>query len=156
MLLGFNFLLWTTHVTDEHLPLFGELKQAGYDGVEIPIFEGDPEHFARIGRVARDEGLRCTGVTVLPDAAHSAISADPAVRQAAAERLRWACDCLRLPAAKCWPDPLSAARRVHRRPADRGRAGASGRGLPGDRPTTRRSSASSCRSSRSTGSSAMR
>jgi D-psicose/D-tagatose/L-ribulose 3-epimerase len=95
MLLGFNLLLWTTHVTDEHLPLFGELRKAGYDGVEIPIFEGDPEHFARIGRVARDEGLRCTGVTVLPDEARSAISADPAVRQAAAERLRWACDCLK-------------------------------------------------------------
>ena len=94
MLLGFNLLLWTTHVTDEHFPLFGELKRAGYDGVEMPIFEGEPEHFARIGRVVRDEGLRCTGVTVLPDAAHSAISADPAVRQGAAERLRWA---LRLP-----------------------------------------------------------
>ena len=77
MLLGFNLLLWTTHVTDEHFPLFAELKQAGYDGVELPIFEGDPEHFARLGRVLKDEGLRCTGVTVLPDEAHSAISADP-------------------------------------------------------------------------------
>ena len=29
MLLGFNLLLWTTHVTDEHFPLFAELKRAG-------------------------------------------------------------------------------------------------------------------------------
>jgi D-psicose/D-tagatose/L-ribulose 3-epimerase len=94
MLLGFNLLLWTTHVTDEHLPLFAELRRAGYDGVELPIFEGTPEHFAGLGRALKDEGLRCTGVTVLPDEAHSAISPDPAARRGALERLRWACDCL--------------------------------------------------------------
>ena len=94
MLLGFNLLLWTTHVTDEHFPLFAEIRRAGYDGVEVPIFEGDPEHFARIGRVLQEEGLRCTGVTVLPDEAHSSISPDPASRLGAVERLRWALDCL--------------------------------------------------------------
>ena len=94
MLLGFNLLLWTTHVTEEHFPLFAELRRAGYDGVEIPVFEGEPEHFARVGRVVRDEGLRCTGVTVLPDEAHSAVSADPAARRDAVERLRWSVDCL--------------------------------------------------------------
>ncbi len=94
MLLGFNLLLWTTHVTDEHFPLFGALRRAGYDGVELPIFEGEPAHFARIGRVLKDEGLRCTGVTVLPDEAHCSISADPACRRGAVERLRWSLDCL--------------------------------------------------------------
>lgn len=95
MLLGFNLLLWTTHVTDEHLPLLAELKRAGYDGVELPIFEGTPEHFARIGRAARDEGLRCTAVTVLPDEAHDALSPDAASRRGAVDRLRWAVDCLK-------------------------------------------------------------
>jgi D-psicose/D-tagatose/L-ribulose 3-epimerase len=94
MLLGFNLLLWTTHVTEEHFPLFAELKRAGYDGVEIPVFEGDPAHFARVGRIVRDEGLRCTAVTVLPDEAHSAVSADPVSRRGAMKRLHWAVDCL--------------------------------------------------------------
>lgn len=94
MLLGFNLLLWTTHVGEEHFPLFGELKKTGYDGVEVPIFEGEPEHFARIGRVLKDEGLRCTGVTVLPGEQHSSISPDSACRQGAVERLRWSIDCL--------------------------------------------------------------
>lgn len=94
MLLGFNLLLWTTHVTDEHLPLLKEIKRAGYDGVELPIFEGAPEHFARIGQAVRDEGLRCTAVTVLPDAGHDAIAADPTAREGAARHLRWAVDCL--------------------------------------------------------------
>ena len=57
MLLGLNLLLWTTHVTDEHVPLLALLKRAGYDGVELPIFEGAPEHFARLGRVLKEEGL---------------------------------------------------------------------------------------------------
>jgi D-psicose/D-tagatose/L-ribulose 3-epimerase len=95
MLLGFNLLLWTTHVTEEHFPLFGELKRAGYDGVELPIFEGEPGHFARVGQVLRDEGLRCTAVTVLPDEAHSAVHHDPAFRRGAVDRLTWALDCLK-------------------------------------------------------------
>ena len=37
---GMNLLLWTGHVTDEHFPLLGKLKAAGFDGVELPIFEG--------------------------------------------------------------------------------------------------------------------
>lgn len=95
MLLGFNLLLWTTHAVDEHLPLFAELKRAGYDGVELPIFEGEPEHFARVGRALRDEGLRCTAVTVLPDEAQNAVSPDAASRRGAVKRLSWALDCLK-------------------------------------------------------------
>jgi D-psicose/D-tagatose/L-ribulose 3-epimerase len=94
MLLGFNLLLWTTHVTQEHFHLFGELKKTGYDGVEIPVFEGDPEHFRKVGQVAKDAGLRVTAVTVLPDEQTSAVSPDPAVRANATKRLTWALDCL--------------------------------------------------------------
>ena len=45
---GFNLLLWTTHVTAEHVPLFAKLKAAGYDGVELPLFEGDAAHFKTV------------------------------------------------------------------------------------------------------------
>ena len=93
MLLGFNMLLWATHVTHEHYPLFAELKAAGYDGVELPIFEGDVEHYTTTGRAAKDAGLRVTAVTVLPDGAHNPSSTDPAARAGAAQYLRWAIDC---------------------------------------------------------------
>ena len=43
---GFNLLLWTGHVTEEHVPIFKALKKAGYDGVELPLFEGTPDHYA--------------------------------------------------------------------------------------------------------------
>lgn len=90
---GFNLLLWTTHVTSEHVPLLETLKEVGYDGVEIPIFEGKPEHFQTIGQAIRDAGLACTSVTVLPDEAHNAISPDPASRKGAIEHLTWAIEC---------------------------------------------------------------
>ena len=90
---GFNLLLWTTHVTPEHFPLFDILKTAGYDGVEVPLFEGTPEHCRMVGEAIRNAGLACTSVTVLPDEAHSAISPDPASRKGAIEHLTWAIDC---------------------------------------------------------------
>ncbi len=90
---GFNLLLWTTHVTTEHLPLLETLKDAGYDGVEIPLFEGAPGHYQTLGQAIKDAGLGCTSVTVLPDEAHSAISPDPASRKGALDHLTWAIEC---------------------------------------------------------------
>jgi D-psicose/D-tagatose/L-ribulose 3-epimerase len=90
---GFNLLLWTIHVTPEHFHLFETLKKAGYDGVEIPLFEGTPEHFRGVGDAIRNAGLASTSVTVLPDEAHSAISADAASRQGAIDHLTWAIEC---------------------------------------------------------------
>ena len=77
MLLGFNMLLWTTHVTDEQFGLFDDVKKAGYDGVELPIFEGDPDVYRRAGDALRDQGLRSTAVTVIPDPEHDCTSSDP-------------------------------------------------------------------------------
>jgi D-psicose/D-tagatose/L-ribulose 3-epimerase len=86
---GMNLLLWTTHVTEEHFPLLAKLKQAGYDGVEIPLFEGDANHYKTVGRELMNLGLGCTAVTVVgPDA--NPISADANVRKAAVDRHKWA------------------------------------------------------------------
>jgi D-psicose/D-tagatose/L-ribulose 3-epimerase len=90
---GFNLLLWTTHVSDVHLPLLEKLKASGYDGVEIPLFEGGVPHFERIARALADNGLGCTTVTVLPDEMHSAISPDARSRRGALDHLRWAIEC---------------------------------------------------------------
>ena len=45
---GMNLLLWTTHVTAEHFPILAKLKETGFDGVEVPLFEGDAAHFKNI------------------------------------------------------------------------------------------------------------
>lgn len=94
MKIGFNLLLWTGHVTDADFHLFGKLKAAGYDGVEFPIFDvSNPGHFKAIGQVAKDNGLECTAVTVLPDEAHNAISPDAANRQGAIDHLKKVIEC---------------------------------------------------------------
>lgn len=85
---GMNLLLWTTHVTEEHFPIMARLKSAGYDGVELPIFEGDEAHYKKVRTELDNLGLKSTAVTVVgPET--SPISPDPSVRKAAAERLKW-------------------------------------------------------------------
>lgn len=93
MKIGFNMLLWTPFVTEEHFPLFAMLKQTGYDGVEIPLFSGDPAHYKAVGKALQDNGLACTAVTVIPDKAHNPISALVSDREGAATYLKWAVDC---------------------------------------------------------------
>lgn len=94
MKIGFNLLLWTGHVTEENFPIIEKLKATGYDGVEVPIFDvSNPGHFKHIGQVLKDNGLECTAVTVLPDEAHNAISADAANRQGAIDHLKRVLDC---------------------------------------------------------------
>ena len=93
MKIGFNLLLWTTHVTDAHMPRIVALQRAGYDGVEIPVFEGEVGHYEHLGAALRDAGLGCTAITVIPDEAHSPISPDARHRQGARDYLAWASDC---------------------------------------------------------------
>src|SRR5437870_1942269 len=89
---GMNLLLWATHVTAEHFPILARLKKVGFDGVEVPLFEGDVSYYKTIRKELNNHGLRCTTVTCVgPD--HNPISADAKVRAAALERLKWAIDC---------------------------------------------------------------
>jgi D-psicose/D-tagatose/L-ribulose 3-epimerase len=87
MKIGMNLLLWTTHVTEEHYPQLEKIKATGFDGVEIPIFEGNDAHYVKLRRKLDELQLKTSTVTTAtPDA--SAISPDPAIRKAAVERLK--------------------------------------------------------------------
>ena len=94
MLLGFNMLLWSTHVTEEHFPLLAKIKAAGYDGVELPIFEGQPKTYERVGREIKNDGLRVTAVCVIPNAERDCTSSDRNVRNRGLDHIKWAIDCL--------------------------------------------------------------
>jgi D-psicose/D-tagatose/L-ribulose 3-epimerase len=89
--LGFDLLLWTTYVTDEHWPIIEALKQTGFDGVEIPLFEGKVADYEKLGKRLKDFGLATTGIAVM--AGGSAISPDKAQRKAALDHLKWIADC---------------------------------------------------------------
>jgi D-psicose/D-tagatose/L-ribulose 3-epimerase len=86
---GMNLLLWNTHVTAEHFPILANLKRVGFDGVEVPLFEGDAAHYKTVRKELDNLGLRCTTVTCVPPEA-SPISPDANVRNAALKQLKWA------------------------------------------------------------------
>jgi D-psicose/D-tagatose/L-ribulose 3-epimerase len=89
-----NLLLWTGHVTEDHLPVLRALKGTGFDGVEVPVFDvSDAGHYRRLAAVLDDIGLARTVVAIIPDEAHSPISPDPAHRQGALDHLRRVIDC---------------------------------------------------------------
>ena len=90
---GINLLLWTPFVTDEHFGILEQLKAAGYDGAEIPLFGGDPDHYQTVGKALQDNGLGCTTCTVMPDEEHNPISADAQHRQGGVDYLKWVIDC---------------------------------------------------------------
>ncbi|MCU0831457.1 MAG: sugar phosphate isomerase/epimerase [Rhizobiaceae bacterium] len=90
---GFNLLLWTTHVTEQHLPILDEIAAAGYDGVEIPIFEGAPEHYLWLARELKQRKLEATVVGVVGSEAANPISPDAAIRKAGQAHLDWLVDC---------------------------------------------------------------
>lgn len=93
MKIGFNLLLWTTNVTEDHLPLLRKIKKAGYDGVEVPILEGEPRTYAKLGKMLDSIGLERTAVSVIPTNDKNPLSDDAAARQAALDYLKWLLDC---------------------------------------------------------------
>ena len=94
MKIGFNLLLWSTHLGESEFPILERLKAAGYDGVEVPIFDtSDLKHFEKIGRVLGDIGLKATAVTVIPDQAHNPLSAEAVHRAGAVTHLKRVLDC---------------------------------------------------------------
>ena len=94
MKIGMNLLLWTGHVTEEHVPVLRALKETGFDGVEVPVFDpSDIDHYRWLAGVLDDIGLERTCVALIPDEAHSPLSPDAAARARGADRLRRVIDC---------------------------------------------------------------
>ena len=90
---GFNLLLWTDHVAEQHFPIVEKLARAGYDGVEIPVLEGTPSYYEKVRKVVKDNGLACDVVTNMPDVLHNPISPDRKLRANALEFMRRIIDC---------------------------------------------------------------
>jgi D-psicose/D-tagatose/L-ribulose 3-epimerase len=108
MKFGINMLLWTPHVTMEHAGIIRDLKRAGYDGVEIAMFEGTPDHYARLGELLDKEGLGRTTCSVIP-LDKNPLSADAAVRKAAGDHAKWAIDCTAALGAQVLCGPMHSA-----------------------------------------------
>jgi D-psicose/D-tagatose/L-ribulose 3-epimerase len=92
MKIGMCMLLWTTHLTDEHEPLLRDIKATGFDGVEVPIFEGDLEHYKRLAELLDKIGLERTAIAAMGDAVMNLIG-DTEARGAGVSHMRHTIEC---------------------------------------------------------------
>ena len=87
-----NLLLWGTQVDESLFPTLELIKSIGFDGVEVPIFNPNPEHWYAWRKKLDDLGLERVCDTFC-GAENNLISPDPAIRQAGLDYLKSCVDC---------------------------------------------------------------
>ena len=106
MKIGMCMFLWTTSVGRKHEKLLRDIRQTGFDGVEIPIFEGKPDDYRRLGELLDRIGLERTAVSAMGDPAMNLISPDQATRRRGIDYMKWAIDCAEALGANTLSGPL--------------------------------------------------
>jgi D-psicose/D-tagatose/L-ribulose 3-epimerase len=92
MKFGINLYLWADHMDDSLIPVLESLREIGYDGVEVPIYDLDQTMWAHWARCLDELGLQRTANTVIAPE-HNPVSPDPAVREAAYQHMQAVVDC---------------------------------------------------------------
>ena len=99
MKLGIHAMAWTSHWSDESLPLIDRVADLGLDFIEIPLMDVDEVHPAPIRARLDDAGIDVVTSTVLSEST-DITSDDADVREAGLEYLRWCVDVT----SEMWPD----------------------------------------------------
>ncbi len=107
MKIGMNLLLWSGQLEERLLPILEQLKQIGYDGVEVPLFNLDLDYSAWNHRL-KDLGLGATAVTVR-NGDDNPISPDARVRAKGIDATKRAIDCCRSVGASHLVGPFHSA-----------------------------------------------
>lgn len=103
-----NLLLWGTEMDSSLFPILDEIKEAGYDGVEVPIFNTDPRHWESWRNKLDELRLERVAVTLNgPD--HQQISPEPAMQQATLMRNKQAVNCAHVLGAQLMTGPYHSA-----------------------------------------------
>jgi D-psicose/D-tagatose/L-ribulose 3-epimerase len=79
MKFGVNTFIWTANFDRSNLPLLPAIKEAGFDGVEVPLFQPAQFAAADIRRGVEENALECTICSILTGGMNM-ISEDSAVR----------------------------------------------------------------------------
>lgn len=106
MKIGMCMFLWTTFVTLDDEALLRDIKATGFDGVEIPVFEGSVEDYSRLGELLDKIGLERTAVTAMGEPEMNLISPDKSVRDAGIAYMKWAIECTKALGADRLSGPL--------------------------------------------------
>ena len=110
MKFGMNLLLWTGELNDGLLPILEKLKQMGYDGVEVPLFNLDLD-YAAWGQRLDDLGFEQTAVTVR-NRDDNPISPDASAREQGIANSKQNPAALSPPMPGCWSPGSSMSSRL--------------------------------------------
>ena len=93
MKFGFNLLLWIDTLDDQGLPYLDQMKEMGFDLVELPVFDLDnTANYQKWAKRMDELGLARTG-TAVRGPAENMISSDAAVRAAGVDANKKNLDC---------------------------------------------------------------
>jgi D-psicose/D-tagatose/L-ribulose 3-epimerase len=79
MKFGANTFIWSDRFGPDQFPILPKLKEAGFDGVELPLIEHPAKADPRVRRELERVGLECTFCAVLPNGFNT-VSDDQGVR----------------------------------------------------------------------------
>ena len=102
---GMNLFLWSDDMHDGLMPVLERLKEIGFDGVEVPIFDLNLAKWQTWAKRLNDLGLERTAVTCCNEEANP-ISQDPAIRSRGVEILKQTLDCCQALGAYSLNGPL--------------------------------------------------
>lgn len=86
MKFGVNLFIWTANFTEEHVHLLPQIKQQGFDGVELPMLAPHGYPATAIRRELEANALECTGCAVIPPGM-SLFDPDASIRQKAKQHV---------------------------------------------------------------------
>jgi D-psicose/D-tagatose/L-ribulose 3-epimerase len=87
MKFGVNTFIWSATFDASHFSLLPTIKEAGFDGVEVPLLRPEEFQAAEIRRATEANGLECNACSVLVDGL-SLISEDGENRRRAGQQLK--------------------------------------------------------------------
>ena len=106
--IGMNLLLWGTEINASLFSVLEQIKAAGYDGVEVPIFDTNPDHWKPWREKLDELELDRVAVTINgPD--HQQISADASMRHKTLERNKMALECAQVLGSSLLTGPYHSA-----------------------------------------------
>jgi D-psicose/D-tagatose/L-ribulose 3-epimerase len=108
MKFGMNLLLWTGELHDGLMPVLRQLKEFGYDGVEVPMFSPNDDLYRTWGQRLDGLGLERTVVTIRTEQ-DNPISSDARIRAAAVDASKRTLDCCHALGAKSLCGPFHSA-----------------------------------------------
>ena len=106
--IGMNLLLWGTEIDASLFPVLEQIKAAGYDGVEVPIFDTNPSHWEPWRKKLDELELDRVAVTI-NGSDHHQISADASMRQKTLERNKQALECAQVLGSSLLTGPYHSA-----------------------------------------------